>query len=171
MKTKRQKRHRRSNDRKSEQLGMPYGTAYHRLRKMIMFGLVRRLGEDICFRCGEKIETIAEFSIEHKECWQNVDVALFWDLDNIAFSHLICNLAAKDEERVRVAGRKGAAARGDQRYVGPLGTAWCCDCQDFLPVGKFSRNQRHWNGYQYYCKEHMSIRNREYRKRKKAQEE
>ena len=81
---------------KSNFLGMPAGTAAARLRKKILFHLLQRLHEDVCFQCGKKIETAEELSIEHKLPWLHKDVALFWDLTNIAFSHSRCNsLAAK----------------------------------------------------------------------------
>jgi hypothetical protein len=82
------------NQRKQEQLGMPLGTASARLRKLVMFRLTQRLGEDICYRCKQQIETAEEFSIEHKEPWFNVDSSPFWDLDNVAFSHLSCNVGS-----------------------------------------------------------------------------
>lgn len=78
---------------KSEQLGMPFGTASARLRKLILFNLLQRLGEDICFHCNNKIDKVEELSIEHKEAWLNVSPDLFWDLNNISFSHLSCNSA------------------------------------------------------------------------------
>lgn len=80
-----------TNDRKAAQLGMPLGTASHRLRKMVMFNLIKRLEEDQCYRCQRKIRSPEELSIDHKQDWLNVDPDLFWDLDNIAFSHLRCN--------------------------------------------------------------------------------
>lgn len=76
---------------KSNFLGMPHGTAANRLRKLILFDLLKRHNENLCFKCGELIETAEELSIEHKQAWENVSVELFWDLDNIAFSHLTCN--------------------------------------------------------------------------------
>lgn len=81
------------NKNKSEFLGMPHGTASAQLRKMILFDLVKKCGLDTCYRCGEKIESIDDLSIEHKEAWLGVDVKLFWDLNNIAFSHLNCNIS------------------------------------------------------------------------------
>jgi|SRR5208282_768052 len=81
-----------ANEKKAVQLGMPLGTASAQLRKMILFALVQETGKDACFRCGRKIETIEEFSIEHKESWLDRTVELFWDLKNIAFSHLSCNV-------------------------------------------------------------------------------
>lgn len=81
----------RSNSKKSQQLGMPIGTATGRLRKMIIFDLLKRCGENICYRCKREINNIDELSIEHKESWLDKDVTLFWDLNNIAFSHLSCN--------------------------------------------------------------------------------
>jgi len=76
---------------KDDQLGMPYGTACHRLRKMILFDLLEKRGENVCYRCGKLIDTYDELSVEHKKAWLNVNPELFWDLDNIAFSHLRCN--------------------------------------------------------------------------------
>ena len=82
-----------SNKKKTLQLGMPNGTAAQKLRKMIMFQLIQKLGLNTCFQCGNKIETIEELSIEHKVAWldSNNPKELFFDLDNIAFSHLSCN--------------------------------------------------------------------------------
>ena len=83
----------RSNKKRHIQLGMPFGTAQGRLRKMIMFQLLREFKKNICFQCGKEIETVEELSIEHKVAWLDKENAkeLFWDLDNIAFSHLSCN--------------------------------------------------------------------------------
>jgi hypothetical protein len=56
-----------------------------------MFDMCVRLGEDICFRCNRKILSADEMSIEHKVAWLGSSNDLFWDLANIAFSHLSCN--------------------------------------------------------------------------------
>ena len=83
----------KNNKKKAIQLGMPHGTAQGKLKKSIMFWLLSRLNLNKCFRCKKKIETIKELSVEHKEHWLDSDdpVGLFFDLDNIAFSHLSCN--------------------------------------------------------------------------------
>jgi hypothetical protein len=54
-----------TNGRKADILGMPYGTAGNRLRKLIMFHLLERHGENVCFKCKRPIETVEELSIEH----------------------------------------------------------------------------------------------------------
>ncbi len=96
------------NKRKARQLGMPYGTACNRLRKQVMFLLLCKLGENVCVRCNGDITTVEQLSLEHKIAWLDNDVVLFWDLNNIAFSHLSCNISAgrrptkkymSDEER------------------------------------------------------------------------
>jgi hypothetical protein len=81
---------------KSEQLGISVSTAQGQLRKMIMFDLVKKCGMDNCFQCGEKIDNIANFSIEHKIPWLHSEnpIELFYGLDNIAFSHTLCNTTA-----------------------------------------------------------------------------
>jgi len=126
--------------RKSAFLGMPPGTACNRLRKMVLFTLLQRHEENICFKCSQLIETAEELSIEHKQPWEGISVELFWDLENIAFSHLRCNKNHR---------RKGG--RADIRKVGPEGTAWCRNCKDFLSVHDFSRHSRRWNGLQPWC--------------------
>ena len=88
-----------SNKKKSEFLGIPYGTATNKLRKNIMFRLLQKMGENVCFKCGHVIEKVDDLSIEHKLPWEGRDVALFWDLDNIAFSHLFCNRPHKTNRK------------------------------------------------------------------------
>lgn len=80
---------------KNDLLGMPHGTAGSRLRKLILFDFARKLGVDQCFRCGQRIEDVDDLSVEHKEPWQSAPdpKAAFFDLGNIAFSHLRCNSA------------------------------------------------------------------------------
>lgn len=98
---------------KNNQLGMDYGTATHQLRKILMFDMAKRLGEDICYHCKEIIDNIDEFSIEHKENWLDNDPALFWSLDNIAFSHLSCNCSASRYNPVisKISGYRGVFIR------------------------------------------------------------
>ena len=136
--------------RKAEQLGMPWGTACGRLRKLILFHLLEQLGQNICFHCNETIESAEALSIEHKVPWQGSEPELFWDMDNIAFSHLACNVAA--------ANRKVQAAaltrwKQQNRKVGPEGTVWCSGHQDFLLVQLFTRKQSQWTGFDVYCKQ------------------
>lgn len=82
------------NDKKRSQLGMPNGTATARLRKSILFQLVKETGRNICHQCGKEIVSEDELSIEHKIPWLDSEnpIELFFDLNNIAFSHLRCNI-------------------------------------------------------------------------------
>lgn len=73
------------------ELGMNYGAAQGRLYRLVLFTVVQKAGLDTCYRCGKKIKTARELSIDHKEPWYKSDPALFWDMNNIAFSHLSCN--------------------------------------------------------------------------------
>lgn len=101
------------NRRKAEQLGMPIGTASNRLKKMILFKLLKDSGKNICFQCGEPIESADVLSIEHKISWLDSENPreLFFDLDNIGFSHLKCNIIAArhgtSRETVRDKVRRG----------------------------------------------------------------
>lgn len=85
------------NAKKSGQLGMSNGKANNILKKSIMFMLVQVAGLDVCFRCGKRIETVNEFSIDHKTNWLDSEdpIALFFSLDNISFSHYSCNIKSK----------------------------------------------------------------------------
>jgi hypothetical protein len=82
---------------KDNLLGEPFGTATGKLRKMILFKLIQAQELDMCYRCSNKIESIDDLSIEHKDAWQSSDnpVEAFYDLNNIAFSHLDCNKRAQ----------------------------------------------------------------------------
>lgn len=88
---------------KRKQLGMPHGTAANKLRKAIMFDLIKKAGKNICFQCGETIDNISNLSIEHKIPWLDSEdpAGLYFDLDNIAFSHLTCNCKAGRYTRKR----------------------------------------------------------------------
>ena len=85
-----------SNKKKADQLGMPIGTAANRLRKQFMFRLLRETGKDTCFQCSKQIESVRDLSIEHIVPWLDSSdpVETYFDLDNIAFSHLKCNSGA-----------------------------------------------------------------------------
>ena len=87
----------RNNQKKYDQLGMPIGTAANRLRKLIMFSMARELNRIACYYCNEEIENVEDFSIEHKIPWldSKEPVKLYFDLTNIAFSHLSCNIGAR----------------------------------------------------------------------------
>jgi hypothetical protein len=103
-----------SNEKKNRLLGEPYGTATNRLRKMLLFDLVRKVGLDYCFRCGYRIETIEEFSIEHTIPWQGAEnpKEAFFDLEHIAYSHSKCNSGAG----LRYSGVRKSTPHGITRY-------------------------------------------------------
>ena len=135
-----------SDEKKSKQLGMSFGRACHILRQSILFSLVKEAGRDLCVRCGKRIEMVKELSIEHIDHWQDVDTALFWDLDNIGFSHRRCN----------VPGRCGPAP-----FIGPTGTSWCWGHQDFIPIENFAPSKMSHNKLQQECRECRSQRQKE----------
>ncbi len=100
-----------SNRTKNRLLGMPHGTASNRLRKMILYSMLYgKVYSRNCFQCGQKIEDVDDLSIEHKEPWQSADdpKAAFFDLENIAFSHLRCNSGAAKS----VNGQKDCCPKG-----------------------------------------------------------
>jgi hypothetical protein len=80
-------------DKKAEQLGMNPSTAANRLVKDVLWSLVQKTNQDSCCKCGEKM-TRDTFSIEHVTPWMDSTdpVGLYFDLDNISFSHHKCNI-------------------------------------------------------------------------------
>lgn len=83
-------------NKRSKVLDISHGTV-NRLRKMLLYNLLVRHSENICFKCGEIIDSVEELSVEHKIPWLNNNVALFWDLNNIIISHLVCDTHALDK--------------------------------------------------------------------------
>ena len=135
------------NQKKTIQLGMSYGKAGWILRKSIMFWLLEELGWDICCRCNTPIDTVDEVSIEHKEPWLDSDnpAELFFDLDNIGFSHVSCNRQHRTTKK-----------------IGPPGTQWCWACKQFKDTSVFpTRTSQHrWSDE---CRECHTIRKRKLR--------
>ena len=111
-----------SNQKKNRLLGMPYGTATSKLRKMLMFEMAKRLDEDTCFRCGTKIDNIDDFSIERTEAWQGSQnpYETFFDTTKIAYSHLSCNTAAGTHPHKKYANKTEAYREASRRrYADP----------------------------------------------------
>jgi hypothetical protein len=88
-----------TNIQKSKQLGIPFGTAQSKLRKMVLFHVLKKYNANFCFRCKKKILSVDEFSIDHKKPWLHENINLFWSMRNIAFSHLHCNICASRVNR------------------------------------------------------------------------
>lgn len=124
-----------SNNKKADQLGMPIGTASHKLRKSIIFNLLKKNNENFCFQCGTEIETEKELSIEHKVPYLDSEnpVDLFFDLDNIAFSHLNCNIKAARQTRVLTHPSSESYKRG-------------CRCNDCKEIEKLRRRDQRKRG-------------------------
>lgn len=135
-----------SNTKKSAFLGMPHGTAVGRLRKQILFMLLQKLNEADCFKCNLPIESPDDLSIEHVLPWEGRSVELFWDLNNITFSHLKCNI-----RHTKNLPRKC-----------PDGTSWCSKCKTFFPINLFWKNRTTVSGYEKVCK--TCSKNRDLRK-------
>ena len=91
---------------KSAFLGMSVGTAVSILRKILLCNLLVKYGENVCYRCNESIEHIDSLIIEHIRPWMYNDPALYWDTENVAYSHLSCN--SKAGRQIQRMGARGA---------------------------------------------------------------
>jgi hypothetical protein len=139
-----------------KQLEMSFGKASYILKRMIMFALICELKKDVCYRCDKKIVSDCDLSVDHKNPWLHIDSKLFWNLDNIAFSHKLCNSANH-----RIASTTGR--RSKLRKLGPEGMAWCSGHKDFIRIDKFTSNTSNWNRVEHYCKEcRRKLRNKKY---------
>lgn len=78
---------------KSQQLGMNVSTAQGKLLKDILWMLLQETNRTKCFVCGEEMSR-ETFSIEHKIPWLDSTnpKELFFNLSNISFSHMVCNV-------------------------------------------------------------------------------
>ncbi len=128
-----------SNEKKAATLGMPHGTATSKLRKNIMFSLLCRLEENNCYRCKQKIGSVDELSVEHKKPWEGISADLFWDLENITFSHIRCNRPDRP------------SGRNVNAITRPEGMNWCVPGQHFASVEDFYKSG---DGLQNWCKLH-----------------
>lgn len=146
----------KATDKKSLQLGMPFGNARTILVRTLMFTMIQQLGKDVCYRCKQRIERAEEFSIDHKEPWQDVSTDLFWDINNIAFSHRGCNSRAARRDMKKV--NDALAIKNKQLYEsGPENTSWCVGHQNYRPLEDFSKNKSRKRGLQMYCNDCRSI--------------
>jgi hypothetical protein len=99
---------------KNDQLGMNVGTASNRLVKDLLFSHVK---DTPCYHCGGKLGR-DNFSIEHKTPWLDSEdpLGLFFDLDNITFSHLSCNSGAARKPTKKYESACEQKKAGHKRY-------------------------------------------------------
>ena len=79
---------------KREQLGMNPSTASGRLVKDLLYRFIVEAKRNSCYVCSEEMSRDT-FSIEHRVPWLDSDnpAGLYFDLDNITFSHKSCNFS------------------------------------------------------------------------------
>lgn len=108
-----------SNKRTAKLLGTSFGAAGGKLRKEILFHLVKKLNLDICYRCKKKIIDLSTFSIDHKKSWRFADdpVKTFFDLENITFSHFRCNSREGRRPHKIYQDEKERIRESDSRYL------------------------------------------------------
>lgn len=129
--------------RQAELLGMPASTASKRLKKTLFFNLLKKHSENICKVCALPIEKEEELTVEHILPWENRSKELFFDVTNIAYSHLKCNTPHKT--------RKGVIS--ERRIDLPEGMSWCSRCEQFKSLNEFSRHSQIYNKVRRWCRE------------------
>jgi hypothetical protein len=73
-------------------LGMPYGTAEKHLRKAMLHSLAQQCGKNLCRWCQTEISSPDDLAVVHVQDWSD-DADKYWDLNNVAFSHVSCAAA------------------------------------------------------------------------------
>jgi hypothetical protein len=147
-----------SNARIIEQLGMRRSTASARLQRMILFSLVKELNKNVCYRCGKIIDNINDFSIEHKIDWLDSEnpLELFFDLNNISFSHAVCNSSAAK----KFTGTRDKTPHGLTRYIKG------CRCEICVFAMKEKNKKDMENRSDYIHSDEFRKRNAEYQRRR-----
>lgn len=105
-------------EKKAAQLGINPSTAQNRLLKDLLFQLVSDAGRNTCFHCGGQIDR-GSFSVEHKTPWLDSENPreLFFDLENIAFSHLGCNVGKSRKPHQKYLTREEYRAAKAKRWA------------------------------------------------------
>ena len=108
-------------NKKQIQLGMNPSTAQGRLLKDLLFDFAVKDGHT-CFRCGGMLSRDT-FSVEHIKPWLDSEDprGLFFDIDNIAYSHLSCNVGARRQGPMPMRGY----THGESGYRGGCRCAVC----------------------------------------------
>lgn len=88
------------NEKKSQQLGMPIGTATSKLRLKVIFDLLKHFNYNFCHKCEKEIISSEDLSLTHLKHWLDVDPSLFWRQDNITFTHRDCRAAQLIEDKM-----------------------------------------------------------------------
>lgn len=117
-----------------------------------MFSLAKAGGLVYCYRCRNTIDSVSDFSLDHKSPWEGIDATLFWDIDNIAFSHLSCNIKAKRPAK--------------PLFECPDDQARCALCKQNKPLDKFHRNSNNRKGVATSCK--LCRKNKHWRKERNS---
>ena len=96
---------------KMQQLGMNPSTASGRLVKDLLWSFIVSTENNKCFHCGKPM-TRENFSIEHKIPWLDSEdpVSLFFDIENISYSHHSCNVKAARKPREKNTTRHGTSS-------------------------------------------------------------
>ena len=103
---------------KSIQLQENFSTASGKLVKDILWNFLIKSSQIMCFHC-ETPMTRDTFSIEHKVPWLDSKNPreLFFDLENISFSHKSCNCSkARRPNRVHKDEREGWRVRSKRKW-------------------------------------------------------
>ena len=107
-----------SKQEKKKQLGMDPATASYRLVRDLLWSFVVKNEQDFCHHCKCRM-TRENFSIEHIKPWLHSDdpLGLFFDLNNISFSHSSCNSsAARRPNKVHDSLAEAIRVRSKRRY-------------------------------------------------------
>lgn len=85
--------------------------------------------------------------MDHMQNWIDADSSVFWDVSNVAFSHVLCNVRA-------------SRGHSNVHRSHPDGTHWCSKHKGYLPQSEFYVTRQSPTGLPYWCKGCKSEMNR-----------
>jgi len=111
-----------TSERKAKLLGRPFGTANKKLRKSILFMLIKKINKNICYKCNKKIENMSNLAIKHKDNWMSTKnpIESFYDLNNIIFSHRKCDTfeSSRNTKKIRYPKKSENIKGGREKLLG-----------------------------------------------------
>lgn len=102
---------------------------------------IKRCKMDLCFRCKKPIVNYQDLSIDHKKSWLDKDIRRFWDLANIAFSHLGCNAAAGNHGNKKYGHLIADRHEEEGHYPSRVWYDRGCRCIDCKDIKRLSRRR------------------------------
>lgn len=127
----------------TQKLGQGFTSARKLLLKKIVWDFIVKCDLNKCFRCGLPM-SFEDYSLEHKVAWYNSEISkdLYFDLDNISYSHAKCNRehGTKERKTLRTHCKNGHEYTAENTRIRKGGARQCRVCES-VNSAKWYRNR------------------------------